>query len=149
MARQSGFPSRRNAFQRELEHFLRDFPLDRRSSLTRQRQRNSGTFPAVNIYDNGESFLLRAELPGIDDDHIDIHASADEISIRGERHIDTPSDDANFHRRERQGGSFRRSVTLPARIEVEQVTAELENGVLEIRAPRSADEQPKQIDIQG
>lgn len=152
MARRSDLPKTApNWFQRELENFFRDLPTLTRTNPARSpgRQRGTGTFPAVNIYDNGESFVLRAEMPGIDGDNLDLHAKGDQITIRGERHVETPSSEANFHRRERQGGTFRRSVTLPARIEVEKVTADLEHGVLEIRAPRATDEQPRQIDIQA
>jgi HSP20 family protein len=105
-------------------------------------------FPAVNIYDDGESYLLRAELPGMSQDDLDISAKEDEIIIRGERQLEKPEEDANYHRREREGGGFRRAVTLPKPINNTKVQATYDQGILEIRAPRSERATPKKIQVQ-
>jgi HSP20 family protein len=107
----------------------------------------SGVFPAVNIYDDGESFLVRAELPGLKRDDLDISAKGDQLVIRGERTVQTPEPEANLHRSEREGGQFRRAVTLPRKVDPDKVSARLERGVLEIYAPRAADQRPRKVEI--
>lgn len=144
------FPTPRDWFRNELRNFFRDVS---RSGTGRRRARSprtrtAGVFPAVNIYDDGEGYRIRAELPGIDSDDLEINAKGDQLEIRGERTIDPPSEDANWHRREREGGSFRRVVNLPNPINPDKVTARLDLGVLDIFAPRAEQHQPRQIEIE-
>src|ERR1700694_3534890 len=86
-----------------------------------QASRTSGGFPAVNIYDDGESFLVRAEIPGLDKKALDVAVRGNQLTIRGERNIELARDDASYHRRERAGGKFRRVVTLPERVDAEKI----------------------------
>ncbi|MFU8803413.1 MAG: Hsp20/alpha crystallin family protein [Bradymonadaceae bacterium] len=106
-----------------------------------------GVFPPVNLYDNGESYLVRAEMPGIDKDNLDISSKGDQLVIRGERVIEAVEESANFHRREREGGQFRRVLTLPQPIDGGKVSAEYKNGVLEIYAPRAEEAKPRKIKL--
>ncbi|HEY7529132.1 MAG TPA: Hsp20/alpha crystallin family protein [Gemmatimonadota bacterium] len=106
-----------------------------------------GVFPPVNIYDDGERFLVRAELPGIDKDALEVTARGNQLSIRGERVLEPADADAAYHRREREGGSFRRVVTLPQRVEGSQVSATYRDGVLEIVLPRTPEAQPRRVQI--
>lgn len=146
------FANPRDWFRNELRNFFRDFTgtspgRGGRWPSTRSG-RDLGVFPAVNIYDNGEGFRIRAELPGVDSDDLEINAKPDQIELRGERTIAPPEEDANWHRREREGGSFRRVVNLPKEIDPDGVSANLKFGVLDIFAPRSNDERPRQIEIE-
>ena len=131
-----------NWFRNELQNLLSQRPG--RRSATRQTM---GVFPAVNIYDDGESFLVRAELPGVESDNLDLSAKGDQIVIRGERTVPAAADEANYHRREREGGSFRRAVDLPEPIDSSKVRASLESGILEIYAPRAPESRPRKIDV--
>jgi HSP20 family protein len=144
------FPTPRDWFRNELQNFFRDAarPGSSRSRARRQRTRTAGVFPAVNIYDDGEGYRVRAELPGIDSDDLEINAEGDQLEIRGERTIDPPSEDANWHRREREGEAFRRVVNLPQPINPDEVTARLDVGVLDIFAPRAEQHQPRKIEIE-
>lgn len=146
------FDNPRDWFRNELRNFLRD-AASRRTRPNRgwrgaRVSRSANAFPAVNIYDDGEGFRLRAELPGVDEDDLEITAEDDQITIRGERTIEPPSDDANWHRRERQSGEFRRNVTLPQQIDPDGVRANLKLGVLDIFAPRAEQTQPRKIEIE-
>jgi HSP20 family protein len=107
----------------------------------------AGVFPPVNIYDDEERFLVRAELPGIDKDTLEVTARDAQVSIRGERVLERAEPGAEYHRREREGGSFRRIVTLPHRVDSARVTATYHDGVLEVVLPRTADAQPRRVQI--
>lgn len=108
---------------------------------------SAGVFPPVNIYDDGESFLVRAEIPGIDREALEITARGDQLAIRGERVVTPAESGASYHRREREGGQFRRLVTLPHPVDADRVSATYENGVLEIALPRVAEVKPRRIEI--
>ena len=146
------FDNPRDWFRSELSNFFREFADTsgtQRPTARGRRSRSAGAFPPVNIYDDGESFRLRAELPGVNDDDLEISAKDDQIVIRGERSIEPPEENANWHRRERQGGNFRRTVTLPEPIDPDNVQATLKLGVLNIFAPRSPQSKPRQIEVNG
>lgn len=113
-----------------------------------QVARGAGVFPQVNIYDDGTSFLVRAELPGVKKETLDVTAHRDQLTIRGERVIEAPSGEASWHRRECQGGQFRRTVALPQPVDAEQVKATYRNGVLEVVLPRTPETQPRRIEVQ-
>lgn len=129
-------------FRSELNSLLND-----RFSRVSGTRAASGVFPAVNIYDDGESYLVRAELPGVSSENLDISAKGDQLVIRGERTLADVDEHANFHRREREGGSFRRAVSLPEPIDSSKVRASLEFGILEVYAPRTPESKPRKIDI--
>ncbi|MCK6545541.1 Hsp20/alpha crystallin family protein [Myxococcota bacterium] len=104
-------------------------------------------YPAVNIYDDGESFLVRAEVAGIDKESLDITAKRDQLTVRGTRTLKPAEDNASWHRREREGGQFRRTVTLPQPIDAEKVVATYKDGVLEIVLPRAAEAKQRRIPV--
>jgi HSP20 family protein len=109
--------------------------------------RSPGVFPAVNIYDNGESFMLRAELPGVDKESLELSVKGDELTLRGERKIEAAGPQANYHRRECAGGKFRRVVQLPQPVAADKISASFKNGVLEVVLPRVPEAQPRTISV--
>jgi len=109
--------------------------------------RSAGVFPPINIYDDGQAFLLRAEAPGLEKDSIEVSVRGDQVTLRGDRHIETPSSAANYHRRERESGQFRRVVTLPQAVDADHISANYKNGLLEILLPRIPEAQPRKIAI--
>jgi HSP20 family protein len=111
------------------------------------QQTAPGVFPAVNIYDDGEAFLVRAEIPGADRDSLEITTRGNELTIRGERAVKTAEAAASYHRRERDGGRFRRAITLPQRVDGERVSATYRQGVLDVTLPRLNEEKPRKIQI--
>ena len=107
-----------------------------------------GVFPAVNLYDDGESFMLRAELPGVAKEDLEISAkNHKELVIRGRRRREEVGGGASFHRRERSAGQFARVFTTPEPFEVDKVSASFEAGVLEVRLPREAQARPRRIEL--
>jgi HSP20 family protein len=111
------------------------------------RERSAGVFPPVNIYDDGNAFLVRAELPGVDKATLEVTAKGDQLTLRGERVIAAPRAEASYHRRECDAGQFRRAVTLPQAVDPEQIEATYKNGVLEVVLPRLPELKPRRISI--
>lgn len=109
-----------------------------------------GVFPAVNLYETADAYVLTAELPGVAPGDIEVSLEGSTIGLRGERKIDyTTQGETSLHRSERQSGSFRRAFELPARIEGDKVEAVHRNGVLMLKLPKAAEHKPRQIAVQG
>jgi HSP20 family protein len=107
----------------------------------------AGVFPPVNLFDDGETFLVRAELPGVDRDSLEITAQGDQLTLRGERKIQGADPKASYHRRECEGGQFHRTVTLPQAVDSERIVATYKNGILEVEIPRAPQLKPRRISI--
>ncbi len=106
-----------------------------------------GVFPPLNVSEDHDKLYVSSELPGIEPDDIEIHVEGDTLTIRGERKLPEAGEGVNYHRREREGGRFRRIVTLPARIDPSGVVAGFKNGVLNIVLPKAAEARPRQIKV--
>jgi HSP20 family protein len=117
------------------------------SGWPHERPTRSGMFPPVNIYDNGESFLVRAELPGADRNSLDITVKSNQLVLRGQRVVRPAGEQAAYHRREREGGNFRRIVSLPENVDSTHIQATYKNGILEVVVPRAAEARPRRIEI--
>ena len=103
-------------------------------------------YPALNLWDDGESFHAEAELPGFRIDDIDLAVAGSELRIRGRR--ETPDVKVcAVHRRERPSGEFSRTVAFPAEIDVDRVQATLKDGVLRITLPKAPSAKPRKIEV--
>lgn len=109
---------------------------------------SAGVFPAVNVSEDQDNYYVRAELPGMKADEIDIQAIGNSLSISGERKIQAEKDNARYHRREREAGKFSRMIGLPDAIESDKIQAKLENGILTISLPKSELTKPRQVTVQ-
>jgi HSP20 family protein len=141
-----GFPTWENksAFT-ELERLRRQ--MDRLfEGLPYQRQA-SGVFPLVNLTEGRDGFFIRAELPGISSNDLEIQATANSVSIGGERKIPSENRDARYHRREREAGKFSRIISLPSEIDPDKVEASLTNGILKVVVPKAQASKPRQIAV--
>ena len=110
------------------------------------RQR-SGVYPHLNVYDDGESFVVRAELPGIDPADLELSATADALTIKGERKPQTPDQDVSFHRQERSFGVFSRTLNLGQPVNPDKILASYKLGLLEVVLPKSEETKPRKIGI--
>jgi len=106
-------------------------------------------YPPLNIYDDGESIIVRAEVPGVDPKAIDVEATGDTLTLRGERTLPEPGANASYHRRERDAGQFRRSLTLPKPVDNTKVMATCTNGVLEVRLPYAEEAKRRKITVKA
>jgi HSP20 family protein len=108
---------------------------------------HSGVFPSVNLTEDESHYFIKAELPGMSADELDIQIIGKSLTIAGERKIPEETDEAQYHRRERDAGRFRRGLTLPGEIESDTISAEMKNGILLIQVPKAETAKPKQIKV--
>jgi len=107
----------------------------------------AGVFPLVNVTESSGSYYVRAELPGLKPEEIDISVTGTSLSISGERKIPPEDEKAHYHRREREAGKFSRMINLPGQIDTSKVEARCADGVLTVVLPKSEEAKPKQITI--
>ncbi len=105
--------------------------------------------PTMDLYETDKSFVLKAELPGVAQDDIELRVDTDRITLRGERRLQEGLSENQFHRMERSFGPYTRSFALPATVDPDEVKAELKRGILIVTMPKRADERSKQIPISG
>ena len=105
-----------------------------------------GTFPRTNSYDTGKSFVFEMEVPGLSDKDVTITLTQDVLSVSGERKYDAPENYA-VHRQERLPYKFTRSYKLPARVNPDQCTATVKDGILTVTLEKAAEVQPRQISV--
>jgi HSP20 family protein len=103
--------------------------------------------PPVDVYEDEQGVTLNIEVPGIDEKDIDVSIENNTLTVRGERTLEKEEKEENFQRVERQYGSFTRSFTLPNSVDLEQVSAHYNKGVLKIRLAKKAEAKPKQIKV--
>ena len=113
------------------------------------RQSGSRLFPPVNVFDAGDAYVVKAELPGVSPEKIDIEVEDDALTLRGERSFSEPNPEAAFHRRERGTGQFRRVVRIPGRLASDEVKAEFKDGVLTVRLPKAKETRPRRVQIEA
>jgi len=106
-----------------------------------------GWTPACDIYEDDEALTLRFELAGVEPKDVDIRFENGVLTVRGERKLDREDKRDNYHRVERQYGTFTRSFTLPASVDGEKVRAEAKNGVLQVMLPKKAEAKPRSIQV--
>ncbi len=103
--------------------------------------------PVVDIFEKGDDLVVRAEVPGVPRDAIDVKVENNTLIITGERHRDTEEKETQAYRRERSFGSFVRSFTLPKTVDASRITATYTDGVLGITIPKAEDAKPRTIEI--
>jgi len=113
----------------------------------RVHSRTAGVFPLVNLSEDMDNYYLRAELPGVGSNALDIQVDAKTISLSGERKIAAEGEDIKYHRRERDAGKFSRMISLPGDIEPDKATANLKHGLLKIVVPKAEAVKPRQINV--
>jgi HSP20 family protein len=106
-----------------------------------------GWFPPVDVFDDKESLMVKAELPGLKKEDIHISLDNGNLTLSGERKHEEKHQDAEVYRSERWEGRFYRTVSLPCRINAEKITATYNVGVLTVTLPKAEDAKPKQIPI--
>lgn len=106
----------------------------------------AGVFPLLNITEDKNGYHVRAELPGLSSDDLDIQVTHNNLTISGERKI-AEEEGARYHRREREAGTFSRVISLPGEVDTDKVEASLKNGILSITISKAEIAKPKQITV--
>lgn len=137
--------SEMNSLQREINRLFSD-------SMKREGT-GSGEFvtrswaPSVDVIENENDIVVKAELPGMEQKDIDVHLEDNQLTIKGERKFEQEDKGENYLRQERVYGSFYRSFTIGSGIQADKVSANYKNGILEIVLPKEEKVQPKKIEI--
>jgi HSP20 family protein len=103
--------------------------------------------PALDIVENDDDYVLRADLPGLTEQDINVELHNDVLTVSGERKSEHEERKQGYHRVERSSGSFRRSVRLPEGVSPESVRATFERGVLEVTVPKPEQQGPHKVQI--
>ena len=112
----------------------------------RVRYAGATVFPPVNVFETKDSLIIRAEIPGVQAENLDISMEGETLTIQGKRKkIDEKK--ISFHRQEIERGNFSRAITLPAKADPDNVTAQLKNGILSVTIGKAAEAKPRQVTV--
>jgi HSP20 family protein len=137
----------RNDMDRMMERFFEDSLLGNASAWS---QGNGGAWTlALDVAEDADYYLVRASIPGINPDDLEITLTNNVLTIKGETKEEPAAPQTHWHVRERHYGTFLRSVTLPAPVEADQVEATNEHGVLTLRIPKAEAIKPKKIAVKA
>ena len=110
---------------------------------------DSGSTLAVDMYETDGDVMVKASLPGLKPEEVDITIAGNALEIRGERKEETEEKRGDYYYKERSFGTFQRSLTLPVEIRADEAEATFENGVLTLKMPKAEQAKAKQIKIQA
>lgn len=108
----------------------------------------SRVYPALNLSEDADHYYVRAELPGVKPESLDISVVEGRLLIRGERKESPEEREVYYHRKERETGFFRRSLNLPGKVASDKVSAHLKNGILTVVLPKPEEAKPRKIAVQ-
>ena len=129
-----------DALRREMDRIFTEYSGGRAA-------RTAGVYPAMNVFEDHEKFQVQAEIAGIEPSELNVSVVQNTLSVSGERKIATEGGDASYHRRERAGGRFHRSIELPTPVESGKVDANYTDGILTITLPKAEEARPRQIEV--
>jgi HSP20 family protein len=146
------FPGRRNVLSaldemdRMFDRYFRGWGMGP-SWLPRLRwpEELEVSYPDVDVFEEGNEVVVKAEMPGIKKEEVDIELTEDSITISGEKKKEEKVEKKDYYRVERSCGSFSRTVALPAEVKTGQAKATFKNGVLEMRIPKK--EEAKKVKV--
>ena len=124
--------------RRQLDQMFEDAPY---------QQASAGVFPLINLTEDKDKYYVRAELPGVKSDELDIQVTGNNLAISGERKFAAEEEGARYHRREREAGTFSRMIGLPGEVDTNKVDANIKDGILTIEVSKAEIAKPKQISI--
>ena len=135
-----------NTIQNEMNRLFNTF-FDQPAAAGRGGASSRRWVPAMDLVETADQYVLRADLPGLSDDDINIQLEDNVLTISGERKTQHEQHEEGYYRIERASGSFARSLTLPEGVESDDVQAHFDRGVLEIRIPKPEQKKPRQVQI--
>ncbi len=132
------------------EHFALEAPFNRgfNELFGRSQESNLATWtPAVDIFENEHELIVKADLPDVKPEELDITVGNNILTIRGKRKFEKKVDEKNYLRVERSYGSFSRSFSLANTVDSEAIKADYKDGVLTLTIPKREEAKPKQIKV--
>ena len=106
-----------------------------------------GWAPAIEVYEKEDKFVVKAEIPGMKEEDVDISVVGDTLTIKGERKAESEVKEEDYYCCERSYGSFSRSITVPSNVDATKIEANYEDGVLEVILPKTPEVKPKKIAV--
>ena len=131
----------------ELERMRRQMDRIFEEKMSPHQRARAGVFPLINLTEDKSNYYIRAELPGLTADNLDIQATANNVAIVGERKIPVEKEGARYHRKEREAGKFSRMIGLPGEVNSDKIEAKLVNGILTVVIPKAESAKPRQISV--
>jgi len=128
--------------QEEMNRFFDDFFGEQRRGLA-----EGAWLPAVDVSETESELVVRAELPGMSHEDIEINVQDNVLTLKGEKKQEKKEEKENFHRLERSYGSFSRSFSLPAGVKPDDIKATFKDGVLQVTMPKAEEAKAKKIAI--
>jgi len=105
--------------------------------------------PAVEVFEKEDKYVIRVELPGVKEEDMNVSVEGDTLTIKGEKKAEGEVKEENYYRCERSYGSFIRSIGLPSTVNASKISADYEDGVLEVTLPKAHEVKPKKIQIKA
>jgi len=130
-------------FEDFLEHRLRPFSPERWWPTTGMEIPT----PSVDLYEEKDDIVVKAELPGMEKDNIEVNLSDNRLTIKGEKKKEEEVKKEGYYRSERSYGSFVRSLELPSEVQTDKIKAAFKNGVLEIRLPKTEEAKKRETKV--
>jgi len=134
-----------NAFDR-LVKFQNAVEAARRSDIFGHATTQRGSYPFINLFQEGDNVIMTAEVPGMNKADIKLEIKDNLLRISGKRKVEYP-EKASAHRLERRNIDFDRTIRLPVKVDPALINAEYKNGILKVVLPRSESDKPKAIEI--
>ena len=135
--------SEMDRLRREMDRFYSSFTEGRGIAPA------AGVFPALNMSEDDHNLYVRAELPGVAPESIEIITKENNLILKGGRKIAAEGEKVSYHRKEREEGNFRRIISLPTRVDSGNVTAVCKNGVLTVILPKAEEAKPRKISVKS
>jgi HSP20 family protein len=108
---------------------------------------NRRWIPAMDLVETADHYVLRADLPGLSDEDVNVQLEDNVLTVSGERQAERKSEEEGYHRLERAVGAFSRSLTLPDGVDPDSIHASFARGVLEVTIPKPEQKKPRQVRI--
>jgi HSP20 family protein len=138
-------------WERDMERMMDDF-FDRRMrpwwpERWLRTEGFSTNVPALDVFEEKDELVVKAELPGIEKDNVEVNLTDHTLTIKGEKKKEEEVKEEKYYRSERSYGSFVRTLQLPADVQSDKVKASFKNGVLEVRLPKTEEAKGKEIKV--
>jgi HSP20 family protein len=106
-------------------------------------------FPKIDVSEGAKHIRIKAEIPGVDADDIDVSIDGGRLHLKGEKTYENKEDNENYHRIEQSYGYFNRSIELPCEVDPEQVDAKFKNGILKLKLKKTKESKPARIEVKS
>ena len=138
-------------WERDMDRMMEDFFGRRVRPLWPERWSKTDEMevkpPIVDVFEEKDDIVVKAELPGIEKDNIEVNLTDHTLTIKGEKKKEEEIKEENYYRAERSYGSFLRTLELPRDVRADQVKASFKNGILEVRIPKTEEAKAKEIKV--